>query len=332
MGDLIKGLGQLFIIGFKGAAPPPSALDFLAEELIGGVILFEDNCPNYETTLENISKIRAACSDHRPFVAVDQEGGRICRLKGLPVEYKAASHYGADSSVEKFAEDYTRAAVYMESVGINLNLAPVADLYLNQKNDCLRDRCFGVDPQQVSLFVRKAVEVSHRCGLLCCLKHFPGLGAASADPHCQMPEIEYDETIWQQRESAPFSAGIDQGADIVMTTHMLVPSLDDQIVTGSSRIVERLLRQQLSFDGPVITDALTMDAAASLGDLGDRAIAAFLAGHDILLFDQDIEAAMVAFDYFREAVLRGEIPRDRIEAALDRVSGVKLNLDRTVLK
>jgi beta-N-acetylhexosaminidase len=195
----------------------------------------------------------------------------------------------------------------------------------------LKDRCFGETPQQVATFVEKAVAVTRKAGLLSCLKHFPGLGAAAADPHQETPAVDYDELIWRQREMLPFAAGIESGADMVMTTHLRMTAFNGEIVTGSRQVVTSLLRDVLGFDGPVITDDLTMNGANELGDIGERTVKAFKAGHDILLFGQDHDKAMRAYDYFVAAVDRGDIDLTEIKASLSRVSGIKFKLDRSII-
>lgn len=320
------------MMGFKGQSPSASFLDFLKEEQIGGVILFEENCTNYDTIKENVSKIKSNYRGRAPFVAIDQEGGRVSRIRGIPAEIHAASYYGSKNLIERFVEDYTHSVLYMESVGISLNLAPVADIYLNPENNCLRDRCFSDEPKLVAAFVEKSVEVARHNGLLCCLKHFPGLGAVTDDPHEAVPEADYDEATWEVREKIPFLAGIKKGAEMIMTTHMRISELDDKIVTESEKIISSLIRKQLKFEGPVITDSLVMKGAFEMGDLGERAVKAFNAGHDILLLGQDLEENMDAFDYFEEACRRGEVSESRIETALQRISGIKLKLDSNVLQ
>jgi len=331
MDEILKQIGQLFVVGFPGEEPPESFLDFVAEDRVGGVILFEENCRTDLAARENIGRIKARCQTP-PLIAIDQEGGRVCRLKGAPAEFKAATVYGARRDVEHFREDYTRAALLLESIGVNLNLAPVVDLRLNEKNTCLAERCFSADPEVVAMFARVSVAVSHGQGLLSCLKHFPGLGAAQIDPHQRTATADYDPLIWQQRERIPFAAGIDAGADMVMTTHLALPRIDPVPATGSRKVVTQLLRENLEFDGVVATDDLTMKGAESLGDIGERTVAAFKAGHDLLLFGRDYESAIQAYDRLARAVSEREIDRSAVRISLDRIAGLKFRLGRSVVR
>ena len=331
MSDVLKQVGQLFISGYPGDEPPGPFMNFIAEEQIGGVILFEENCPSQEAARAAIARLRSAYTDSVPFVAIDQEGGRVSRLRGAPVEFKAAAYYGREGGLEQYIEHYRRATVFMEALGINLNLAPVCDLFTDPANSCLQDRCFGETPDEVIPFVEASVRVARSAGLLSCLKHFPGLGSSIIDPHKAVAEVEYDEVIWEQRERRPFAAGVAAGADMIMTTHVRFQDEDSPIVTGSGEVLQNLIRKHLGFDGPVITDDLTMQGAAALGNIGERTVAAFNAGHDLLLFGRDYEAAARAYDYFQEAVRRGEVQRERLATALGRVSGVKFKLDSSVL-
>jgi len=133
MNEVSKQIGQLFILGFPGDEPPPAFLEFISEEQVGGVILFAENCPTHQKTKENIDIIKAHLGSTKPFIAVDQEGGRVCRLRGAPAEYSSPWWYGSNDNINRFREDYSRSAVFMESIGINLNLSPVCDIFLNKE-------------------------------------------------------------------------------------------------------------------------------------------------------------------------------------------------------
>ena len=330
MKEIIRHIGQLFMVSFQGATPSATFLNFINEENIGGVILFGDNCNNIQQIRDNIRLIQDNCKI-TPLIAIDQEGGRVSRIKGAPAEILAPFEYGTKLGLERFADDYSRSLVFLESQGINLNLAPVADIFLDENNACLKDRCFGATPEEVVPFVSRAVELARQHRVLSCVKHFPGLGATKSDPHIKTASAEYDLIVWEQREKIPFKAALDKGVDMVMTTHLNLPKIDDTIVTGSSKIINTMLRGMLAFDGVVITDDLLMNGADPLGDIGERSVAAFNAGHDILLFGQNLESSMRAFDYFREAIQRGEISHEALADSLGRVTGMKYKLNQSVI-
>lgn len=326
-----KKLGQLFIVGFPNETPSRSFLNFLSEENIGGVILFGHNCGSHNAIKSSIDLIRESQKSTIPFVAVDQEGGRVCRILKAPAEFSSAWEYATVLGLDRFREDYNRSLLLLESLGINLNLAPVCDIFLNENNTCLKDRCFGSTAEQVTKFVTAAVEITHRNGMLCCMKHFPGLGAAEIDPHERPSKADYDQILWEQREMVPFAACVEAGADLMMTTHLHLPKFDDKMITMSEKVINRLIRQKLFFEGPVITDDLCMKGAEETAKIGERTVAAFNAGHDLLLFGSNLEASMQAFDYFREAFQRGEVSADRVQASLDRVAGIKFKLGKSTL-
>ncbi|RKX27187.1 MAG: hypothetical protein DRP45_01670 [Candidatus Zixiibacteriota bacterium] len=331
MEELLSRIGQLFIIGYPSEEPPERFKQFVANKQIGGFILFGDNCTSGAVVRRAVESLKSCCRTALPFVSIDQEGGRTSRLTKEPAQYGAASAYAETNNIGQFTKDYTSTAAYMKSLGINYNLAPVADIFLEEQNTCMDGRCYGRTAEQVASFVQAAVTVNKQHGLFSCLKHFPGLGAAAIDPHKATAIADYDHSTWAHRERIPFVAGIDVGAETVMTTHMQLPSVDHEIVTGSRTIVSRWLRDDLGFDGLVITDELCMLGAEALGSVGERAVAAFCAGHDLLLFGQDYDVAMEAYEYFAGSVQDGRVSAESIRTSLDRIAAVKLKLGNTVV-
>ncbi|MEE8577544.1 MAG: glycoside hydrolase family 3 N-terminal domain-containing protein, partial [candidate division Zixibacteria bacterium] len=295
--------GQLFVLGFPGEQLPPDFMEFVGNRQIGGVILFEENCQGFAQTRSSIEQIVELYDRSTPIIAIDQEGGRVCRLRGAPAEFKSPADYAKANEIEHYIEDYRRAAMYMASLGINLNLTPVADLQLEENNSCLEGRCFGKEPAEAIPFIEATIEVSRNQGLLSCAKHFPGLGAATVDPHQAETTADYDLETWKNRERSTFAAAVEAGVDLIMTTHLSVPKIDFDITTSSRAIVTDLIRNDLRFEGPVISDDLLMSGAEPLGDIGERAVRAFLAGHDLLLICKDYHKAIAAYDYFAKAVV-----------------------------
>lgn len=327
---MLDKIGQLFITGFDTQEPTDEFLKFYASENVGGIILFENNCTPHNLAEKSIKSVIEISSDIMPLIGVDQEGGRVCRFRGAPAEYKSPSDYGKERNIELFKEQFSRAAHYIHSLGVNLLFGPVADIEL-EDNECLKGRTFGKKASSIIPFIESSIRISHKVGLLSCLKHFPGLGASKNDPHKKIAVADYEYQTFLNREAVTFKAGIDTGADMVMTTHMILSSLDPRLVTESEVVIGQLLRDKLNFDGLVITDDLLMHGADSLGSYGERAVKAFNAGHDILLFGKNYHATAEAISYFKKKYRQGEIDETRLKVSLERISGIKSKLTMPVL-
>ena len=327
---MLDKIGQLFITGFDSPKPSDEFLEFYSSENVGGVILFENNCTPHRLAEDSIKRIIDTSSDMIPLVGVDQEGGRVCRFRGAPAEYKSPSDYAKEKELDLFKEQFSRAAYYIHSLGINLLFGPVADIELNN-NECLEGRTFGKTAASIIPFIESSIKICRKVGLLSCLKHFPGLGAAENNPHNKIADADYDYQTFLNREAVTFKAGIETGVDMVMSTHMRLTKIDPRIVTESEIVIEQLLREKLNFDGIVITDDLLMHGADGLGEYGERAVKAFNAGHDILLFGKNYHATSEAIAYFKEEYRQGRIDKKILKASLDRISGIKSKLTMPVL-
>lgn len=321
-------IGELFVIGFPGERPPSPWWSFVRDERIGGVIYFEESCRDHQEFRRLTEEVREMVRPRTTLAAIDQEGGRVCRLKGAPAEYRAAAEYGRTNDLLHFAEEYRRSTGYLESLGINCNLAPVADLELVKDNPALIGRTFGDDPHEISPYITRSIEVAHESGILACVKHFPGLGAAKIDPHVAVSRASYDFEDWRHREAIPFRAAIAAQVDLVMTTHLILEKVDSRPATVSNVYVKEWLRKSLGYEGAVVTDDLTMQGAEDAGTVGERTVEAFLAGHDVLLFGREFERAMEAYDYFIDCYERGEIDPALVRHSLQRIAGLKYKLDR----
>lgn len=327
---MLDKIGQLFITGFDSPEPSDEFLEFYSSENVGGVILFENNCTPPHLAENSIKSIIETSSDMVPLIGVDQEGGRVCRFRGAPAEYGSPSDYAKEKDLDLFKEQFSRAAYYIHSLGVNLLFGPVADIELNN-NECLKGRTFGKTAASIIPFIESSIKISQKVGLLSCLKHFPGLGAAENDPHQKIAVADYDYQTFLNREAVTFKAGIDTGVDMVMSTHIRLTRIDPRIVTESEIVIGQLLRDKLNFDGIVITDDLLMHGADSLGGYGERAVKAFNAGHDILLFGKNYHAASEAIAYFKDEYRQGRIDETRLKASLERISGIKSKLTMPVL-
>ena len=312
-GGLERLAAGCLLPSFAGPERPEWLRPWL-ERGLGGVVLFASNVHDRG----QLRALTAALREDAPrlLVAVDEEGGDVTRLEAAEgSSYPSALGLGYVDDV-----DLTRAvagaiAADLASAGVNLNLAPVADVNTNPLNPVIGVRAFGPDPALVSRHVAAFVRGTQEVGVAACAKHFPGHGDTHADSHRELPVAERVET-------APFAEAVRAGVQAVMTAHLLVPALDAEPATTSRAIVTGLLREELGFDGVVVSDALDMRAIAGGVGVAGGAVAALAAGVDALCLGpavppRGVEAVHAAI---LEAVRAGRLSPERLSEASARVA------------
>jgi len=315
--------GGTLCVGFQGDAPAGAPLDELCDLAPGGIVLFSRNLSvSPERDRELVDSIRERLGG--AIFAIDQEGGRVVRLRrgalALPSAMAVAAS-GEPSAAELLA---LGVAGDLRAIGVDLNFAPVADLALATCGTVIGTRAYSDDPQRAAAFVAATVRGLQRGGIGATLKHFPGHGATAVDSHVALPLLEVDGATLRAREFVPFEAGIAAGARAVMVGHLLVPALDrDRPASLSRRVIDDVLRRELGFDGVVVTDCLQMDAIAQGVGTIRAAVLALAAGADMLAISHDLSVARAARDAIVAAVGSGELSRAALEAASARVAGLR---------
>ncbi len=259
-------------------------------------------------------------------VAADFETGIGFRLNG-GTTFPRAMAFGATDDPQLAYEAGRITASEARAIGIHLNLAPVVDVNNNPMNPVINTRSFGEGPARVAELANAYVSGLRDGGMLATLKHFPGHGDTDVDSHYGLPLITHPRERLDQIELRPFREGISSGVDAVMTAHIVLPSLEPAAstpATFSSRIVRQLLREELGFDGLILTDSLRMRAVTELATPSDAGLRAVQAGHDLLLHSPD-EAA--AFESIREAVLAGTIDESQLDESVNRILSAKARLE-----
>jgi beta-N-acetylhexosaminidase len=334
-------LGQLLLVGFAGSeiGEGHPILQDIRERHLGGVILFNYG-PNRKHPADNIvspgqlrrltTRLQKASGDTPLLIAVDQEGGRISRLKkdcGFPATMSFAD-LGNKNDLALTRHQADIIAESLQRAGINLNLSPVVDLNVNPSNPVIGklQRSFSADPDMVTAHARQVIRAHHERGILCCLKHFPGHGSSAADSHKGFVDVT---ATWSPKELRPFAALIEEGlADTVLTAHVFNARIDAELpATLSEKTVHGLLRQRLGFKGVVISDDLTMGAIADLYTLEEAVEKALNAGVDMLLVADnrpDTTARMLAV--MRNLIDSGRVSRQRIVQSLQRIDTFKREL------
>ena len=298
---------------------------------LGGVILFSRNIEDPIQLTRLCLDLQDTAIEHHGFpliLAVDQEGGRVARLKEPFTQFPGNTAIGQDAQPVEGAAEYGRiTAKEMKMVGLNMNLAPVVDVQRGEPEKHLAGRTFGEDPELVAVLGRTVVRSLQENGVMAVAKHFPGLGRTSIDPHFHLPRIELDMKEMEEVNLPPFQASINEGVSGIMTSHAIYPALDsERPATLSQTILIQLLREKMGFDGLTITDDLEMGAIAKHWGVVEGAAAAFEAGADILLICKDQKNVSESLELLRSRLLRDEIPFKRLEQSNERITKVRSKL------
>jgi beta-N-acetylhexosaminidase len=290
-------IGRMIMVGFRGLKlerDNPIISD-VRERRVGGIVLFDYDVPTKSPirNIESPKQVKALIKDLRSvapgplLVAVDQEGGKVARLKekfGFPPSVSAKS-LGALDDVAATRKAALTTAETLAEAGFDLNFAPVVDLDVNPANPVIGglERSFSADPDVVVRHAAEVVKAHRECGVLTCLKHFPGHGSSREDSHLGF--VDVTET-WSRREIEPYARLIDAGlCDSVMSAHIFNAALDPELpATLSKRIITGLLREGLAYGGPVISDDMQMKAISANYGFEDAVLKAVAAGVDILVF------------------------------------------------
>lgn len=315
--------GQLIVGGFEGPTPPKECFEALERGERAGLILFRRNLSpgrqgltDCQGTLERV--LRAAPAELPPLVSVDEEGGRVQRLRppalNLPPLRRVADAWGA-AGLRRVA---TVVGKQLRCLGFNLNYAPVVDVDTNPNNPIIGDRALGDTPQTVIDAAGAYLDGLERTGVLGCIKHFPGHGDTAVDSHLVRPVLQHSIERLSRIELRPFEALVGR-APAVMVAHLLCPSLDPQTIASlSPAVVKGWLRERMGFEGVVFTDALEMKALSDHCDLGAGAVQALCAGCDVVLPCDTWAAQQQVHEALERAIVDGEVVRRQAQEAVAR--------------
>ena len=339
-------IGQMLMVGFRGTdlKEGDPFLQAVSDLHLGGVVLFDRDVPTRSpvrniVSSQQVQELTAqlqAVAEVPLLIAIDQEGGQIARLKarhGFSATPSQAE-LGRWDDQERTRSSAREVGELLASLGINLNFAPVLDLAVNPDNPIIAalERSYGAEPDRVERHARWTIQEFHRAGVLSAVKHFPGHGASKEDSHLGLPDVTH---LWSETELEPFSALLsEQLPDLVMMAHLYNAQWDETYpATLSDAVITGMLRQQLEFEGVVVSDDMKMGAIAQNYSLEESIELAVKAGVDILLFGNnsssyDPQIAQKAVHILRDLVESGTLSRDRIEQSYVRISDLKEKLNK----
>ncbi|MBB6679574.1 beta-N-acetylhexosaminidase [Cohnella lubricantis] len=322
--SLKEKVGQLFVCGFAGYEPTEGIRELIRDYGLGGIVFFRRNLLD----ASQVKRLTAALQAEAPsplFISIDQEGGMVVRLEAGVTVMPGAMAVGAAGK-----DDWAYAAALwsgaeLRGIGVNMNFAPCLDVNNNPANPVIGVRSYGEDPQHVAKLGIAAIRGYQESGVAAVAKHFPGHGDTASDSHLELPVVPHRRDRLDAVELLPFRAAIEAGVDAIMTAHVVFPAYESDGVpaTLSRRILTGLLRDQLGYEGVVVTDCLEMNAIAETIGVARGAVEAVKGGADLVLVSHRLDRQIAALEAVYEAALAGEIPASRIDDAVARVWELK---------
>ncbi|NMA69777.1 MAG: beta-N-acetylhexosaminidase [Desulfitobacterium sp.] len=341
---LEEKIGQLAIVGINGLESDIDTEKFIRTYHVGGFIIMGRNVHDHNQLLNLINSLKRL-NHHKEsekksspidspinspespiplFLAVDEEGGRVSRMPPEIITLPANQKIGELNNEALSYQIGSALGREVKAFGLNLNFAPVMDIFSNPKNTVIGDRSFGSTPEIVGKLGVQTMKGIQDQGVISVVKHFPGHGDTVMDSHMGLPVVQYDLEHLRGFELLPFRDAINQGADAVMTAHILLPKIDSQYPASFSRkFITEILRQELGFKGVVITDDLTMGAIMENYDIGEAAVRAIQGGSDLVLICHDPEKMERVLQALLEGAINGEIPQERIDESVYRILSLK---------
>lgn len=315
--SLPEKIAQMFMAPITGVALTEDDAAWLRELKPGGVILVQGNFGTADELLALTAAIHATNPERPPLVAIDQEGGIVSRIADDPAPDAPTMGLLEDEAIAALARE--RSGL-LRAYGFDVNFAPVADVAFGSESFML-GRTFGGDALRVAEAVGAYVAGVQGSGVLHCAKHFPGHGRVSLDSHALLPILDIDEETWWAEDALPFQAAIDNGVPMVMLGHLAVPMWDDLPATFSPRAVQ-VLREEMGFAGPIVTDDLLMGALSAWSpyEIIDRVLGA---GIDLLLYVGLPLPLQDLIEHVLQRVSEGAISEARIAESLTRLTAMR---------
>ena len=324
--SLEEKVGQLFIFGFDNDEIESTVLNLVQEHYIGGFIFFKKNISTLEEGLYNLNTLKEMNKDNPIplFLAVDEEGGRVSRMPRDFLKLPSPKKIG-DIDNEDISFEYGRIlGNRLGSLGFNMDFAPVLDVNSNPKNPVIGDRSFGSTVEPVvdnGLMAMKGIQSKN---IISVVKHFPGHGDTKIDSHVDLPIVDKNMEELETLELTPFKKAIEANADSIMIGHILFPKIDEKNpATFSKNIINDVLREEVSFDGLIISDDMTMGAIMENYNVEDAVVEFFKAGGDIALvcYEKDIQLNLPR--RIIEEIKSGNISEAEIDTKVYRILKIK---------
>lgn len=315
-------VGQLVFTGLSGYSLTAEEKKFIEKEDIGGVILFTKNYESPAQLAELVNSIQVLRKEYPLFIATDHEGGRVVRFKTQFTQFPPMLEIAKLDSPKLIFEVAEIMSEELLACGVNLNLAPVCDIWNNEQNKVIWDRAFGTDHETVSKFISSMIRGFQTSGLLSCAKHFPGHGNTTKDSHVDLPIVKKPLEQIRAEELQPFIKAVKARVDMVMMAHIIVEDIDPNLPCSLSPKAHDILRNELKFKGLILSDDMQMKAITDHRGTGEAAMMAIKAGSDLVEY-RDMEEAVLGLEGLKKAQKDKTIKAQEFADRLERIEETK---------
>lgn len=319
-------IGQLLIVGIEGNTISDVDRINILENKVGGFILFSRNIENKNQVTNLLDSLKEINKDNKLplFLSVDEEGGLVSRLSKIYTNLPDAATLGSMDNEELSFEYGENLGIKLRSLGFNLNFAPVLDINSNSRNPVIGKRAFGNTADIVTKHGLKVMEGIISQDIIPAAKHFPGHGDTITDSHLNLPRIDKSLKELENLELTPFKSAIDDGIDMIMVAHILFPQIDEELpATMSNVLIDEVLREDLGFEGVIISDDMTMGAIVNNYSIEDAAIKFLTSGGDIALVCHGNDNQKLVIDRIKTAIENGELSMEQLDAKVYRIIQLK---------
>lgn len=321
---LDEKIGQMIVAGFNGTDVNEELINLVNTNKVGGVILFKRNIETSEQLKKLNNNIDGLNKEIPLFISVDEEGGRVNRLPSDMENFSSAREVGLKNDKDYAYNNGKSIGESLKVTGFNMNYAPVLDIFSNPKNTVIGDRAFGSDVETVSTMGIATMKGIEEEGIISVIKHFPGHGDTSVDSHYGLPIVYKTLEELENFELIPFKKAIKEGCKAIMVSHILLDKIDKQNPSSMSEtVITDILREQLGFDGVVITDDMEMGAITENFTIEDACVQSIIAGCDIVLIGSGNESIYNTIQAIKDSILNGKITEERINESVVRIIKLK---------
>ncbi len=331
--SLDQKLGQLILVEYLGTNYQNALQYMISQQFVGGFMYQQSNRnfnPPYNVESNVYAFSQQAMQDAKIplIIGTDQEGGLVNRLYTFHGSLPSAADMAASGNPNYALQQGTQSAKWLLQLGINTDLAPVVDVHTVDPA-VLESRMFGSDPQTVATYAGAFLNGLQNNGVAACLKHFPGLGAISSDPHAGLPTVTRSLADLNRIDFAPYKLMLQKNRPaMIMSTDVLMPAIDPKLPAElSPKAITGILRDQLGYDGVVITDGLYMGGISQRWSLNEAAVLSIIAGNDMIEgpYTPNLVAGVIAA--FQQAIQQGTLTMERVNQAVERILLMKVHYD-----